>query len=707
MSDGRYRAFLSYSHSDRQWGDWLHRALETYRVPAKLVGVETAVGRISQRLTPIFRDRDDLAAADDLTAEIEAALEQSRFLIIVCSPAAARSKWVNEEILRYKRMHGEGRILAAIVDGEPFASDDTESALDECFPPALRYRMGPGGELTSQRAEPIAADFRPGGDGRKYGRSKIAAGMLGIRLDDLIRREAHRQMTRMGVVSGASLLLAAAMGLLSYATVTARNEAQLQRTEAEGARDDAEGLIEFMLTDLREKLDAVGRLDALEAVGARALQYYRQQHIETTNADALSRRARTQLLIGEVDNLRGDLDSALAAYTQAMLTTEEQLRRDPTNARRIFDHAQSVFYVGYIAWQRGDLETATRRVMEYLQYAQELVRMDPENPEWQTELGYAAGNLGAILFDQRKWVEALDQFQRSLEVDLANVSANPTDIPAKLDLGQDYSFIGETLSVLGRYDEAVHSFESEIRLYDEILSVDKLHQIATIRRMQAELFLARIAIDRGEITNAIAGLETLRDKLEVAIPAQVDDMRLPEMLTSVESHLAIALAASASTAEADEAAQRALVLARQLASRDAEIALWQANYGNALIQYARVRGLPDDPELTREIEAQQKVIQENLERASSDPFLVFAAARIEQLLGEIAARGGDAETAEAHWRRGLSVLPVTPEMRMPNEQFAAFALHSSLGDAQQAAEIATGLDAIGYRHPEYLQLKSD
>ncbi|MEO6969144.1 MAG: hypothetical protein ABI132_11930, partial [Rhodanobacteraceae bacterium] len=53
-----YRAFISYSHADRAWCDWLHKVLETYRVPSRLVGRETASGTIPRRLTPIFRDRD-------------------------------------------------------------------------------------------------------------------------------------------------------------------------------------------------------------------------------------------------------------------------------------------------------------------------------------------------------------------------------------------------------------------------------------------------------------------------------------------------------------------------------------------------------------------------------------------------------------------------------------------------------------------------
>lgn len=32
----KYWAFISYSHVDRAWGDWPHRALETYRPPRAL-----------------------------------------------------------------------------------------------------------------------------------------------------------------------------------------------------------------------------------------------------------------------------------------------------------------------------------------------------------------------------------------------------------------------------------------------------------------------------------------------------------------------------------------------------------------------------------------------------------------------------------------------------------------------------------------------
>ena len=72
-----YRAFLSYSHSDRSKAAWLHRTLESYRVPSKLIGMPTAFGPVPARLSPVFRDREELSAAGNLGESIESALARS------------------------------------------------------------------------------------------------------------------------------------------------------------------------------------------------------------------------------------------------------------------------------------------------------------------------------------------------------------------------------------------------------------------------------------------------------------------------------------------------------------------------------------------------------------------------------------------------------------------------------------------------------
>ncbi len=196
----KYWAFISYSHRDKPWGDWLHKALESYRIPRPLVGKATVRGEpVPARVYPVFRDREELPTAVDLGAVITSALDQSRYLLVICSPNSARSQWVNQEIINFKRLGRENRVLAIIVAGEPNAADGKPgfSPADECFPPALKFKLGPDGNLSSERTEPIAADARDNKDGKPNALLKLLAGVLGVNYDDLKRRDEAARRRRL------------------------------------------------------------------------------------------------------------------------------------------------------------------------------------------------------------------------------------------------------------------------------------------------------------------------------------------------------------------------------------------------------------------------------------------------------------------------------------------------------------------------------
>lgn len=409
----QYRAFLSYSHSDRAFAASLHRALESFRVPFKLVGTATALGPVPARLTPIFRDREELSASHSLSEAIEAALSQSSALIVVCSPSAASSRWVNEEIRFFKRLHGEKRIFAVIADGEPGATDMPGREAEECFPLALRFQVGTDGELTGQRTEPIATDLRPRGDGRRQGKLKLIAGLLGVRLDDLVRREAQRRQRRLAYIAAASVAGMATTSGLAIAANQARNEAEIQRNEAQRQRAEADGLVEFMLTDLRGKLEPVGRLDVLKSVGDRALDYYARQKLQDLDGDSLGRRARAMLLVAEVGDLQGNSESARRGFIEAARSTAELLRRDPNNWQRIYDHAQSEFWLAYDAHNRGDNKGALPHFLAYRDLGRRMMEVAPKKAESQIELASAEVNLGVAFTKEQRVVDALTSFDRA------------------------------------------------------------------------------------------------------------------------------------------------------------------------------------------------------------------------------------------------------------------------------------------------------
>ena len=119
--DFKYRAFLSYSHADTQWAKWLHKAVESFKVDKDLVGRATSTGAIPKNLRPVFRDREDFTAGHTLNAQTLEALDSSAALIVICSPKAAQSHYVNEEIRLFKSRHPERPVIPVIVDGRPMS----------------------------------------------------------------------------------------------------------------------------------------------------------------------------------------------------------------------------------------------------------------------------------------------------------------------------------------------------------------------------------------------------------------------------------------------------------------------------------------------------------------------------------------------------------------------------------------------------------
>jgi WD40 repeat protein len=208
----KYWAFISYSHRDETWARWLHKALEGYAIPRALVGTQTAAGVVPRRLFPVFRDTEELPSAASLSDAVQQALRESRNLVVICSPHAAASIWVEREILFFKTLGRESRILTLVVDGEPGASADAASGQPEAFPRALRFRVEDEGQTSERAAEPLAADVRRKAP-RRHALLKLVAGLIAVDFDALVRRDARaRRWRRVQWAVAASVVLAIGIG---------------------------------------------------------------------------------------------------------------------------------------------------------------------------------------------------------------------------------------------------------------------------------------------------------------------------------------------------------------------------------------------------------------------------------------------------------------------------------------------------------------
>ena len=214
----KYKAFISYSHKDEKFAKWLHKKLESYKIPKEL---HTLHPSLPKNISPIFRDIEELSASSDLPKEILEALGDSEYLIVICSPHSAQSQWVNQEIVDFKSMYGEERVLSIILDGEPY---DKEK---ECFPEALKYRVK-NAKVSKEKAEPIAADVR--GKWRsewEFGKLKLISGLLELDFEELNKREEKRRRKNRFIWGVISLIIIVSLSSLAWYSFVQKGKAEV------------------------------------------------------------------------------------------------------------------------------------------------------------------------------------------------------------------------------------------------------------------------------------------------------------------------------------------------------------------------------------------------------------------------------------------------------------------------------------------------
>jgi len=414
----RYKAFISYSHSDNRWASWLQRALERYRVPRRLVGQDTEYGPVPARLRPIFRDREDLSSASDLSGRIRQELAAAEVLIVICSPAAARSRWVGEEIRHFRQLGRGDRILALIVDGDPLARDG-EAA---CFPAALLE--SPDGA----RQEPLAADARRYADGKHLALLKIVAGILGLRLDELRRRDAQRRLRRRIVNTLATVSLAVVVAWLFHSAQTSRETVRMQRA-------NTEEYLAFMLGNL-DRLAPIPGLET-ESPHERDREHLGEElGVEDLEDEVLLERARKWRATGLELMWEADLDAAMTEFENSRAALIELFQRDRRSPDALFELGQAEYYVGEVHVKRGEIEAAQWHFYRYGVLTRRLVNADPNNPTYVMELAYTLSNIGAV--EQQKlapdYAASLERLNQAVQFSRIALGLEPDNTGYQRDL---------------------------------------------------------------------------------------------------------------------------------------------------------------------------------------------------------------------------------------------------------------------------------
>jgi hypothetical protein len=405
------------------WGDWWQEELKNYLVPTELAGQLNACGEtVPERIGPIFQDLT--AASDDagLSESARQALEQARFLVVVCSPRSAKSPRVNETV-RYFKLLGRGsRILPVVVAGEPNASgqDAGNAAADnECFVPALRHPVRPDGSLDTTRSELgfIFADARQLADRREVSaedeqngavelataKIQLIAGILGVGFSGLWGHEIKRRFAEAKVVARDAR---PPNREDSHPAEAAKPELLAARQHIEELRNELRAAQAQVLAAQQPMSEVAGQVAAArsQAVAAesKALEARQQVH----EAQAQLEAARHQILelqtkfLG-MQNLAPDLQSQI----EAVQTVAREAQRQLDEVRKQASQAE-----GEVAVARNEARAGQNNLLEaqrQVREAQNRVReIEDQAGLTQSQLA-AAQNLA-----QLAEIKALDAQQK-------------------------------------------------------------------------------------------------------------------------------------------------------------------------------------------------------------------------------------------------------------------------------------------------------
>ncbi|ANZ41344.1 hypothetical protein BBK82_40665 [Lentzea guizhouensis] len=271
MPEDRYDAFISYSHrADRPVAKavqrHLHRLGRRWYRPAAL---------------RVFRDDTTLTASPDLWASIEEGLAASRTLVVLASPEAAASPWVDREIEWWQTHRGPDTLFVVVTGGElswDVEANDFRTDRATALPPRLRGYF---------ETQPLWVDLRRHQDAAEL-RDKaatIAAAVHGVPKDRLLSEEVQRQRQLVSVLSALLVAALVATGTAVWqrgVAVDERDRADEQARIAVSRALAAEADNRYAADPQLASQFAVAAFDTAptpQAKGALARQFDRDRHV--------------------------------------------------------------------------------------------------------------------------------------------------------------------------------------------------------------------------------------------------------------------------------------------------------------------------------------------------------------------------------------------------------------------------------------------
>ncbi len=511
-----------------------------------------------------------------------------------------------------------------------------------------------------------------------------------------IRDKPRRRTIRWAAIAAVVVLV---LGGLKYTF-----DLKAARDDADRRRAQAEDLIGFMLGDLRGKLSGVGRLDLLEDVGDKALDYFESLPDEDRTPEELFRRSEALRQIGEVRIGQGDLEAADHAFVQSLRISEDLVARDPGRSDWLLGLAHAHFWIGNVEWLRGDLGAALESFEEYRRIAERLTAAEPDETEWRLETAFAHSNLAAVHDARGDDDLALAALRRSIDLKEDLVARDPANTEWRTSLANGLSWLGSQLEERGDLAGALESFETERSMRRTLLEAEPRSAEARVLLADSLAHGGRLRLLIGEVAAARDALEEAKGLYEGLVahdPTNQDWRRTLGVVHRIRGEIRLA---SGDGERALAEAEAALRIFDELTEREPSNLDWQDELIHAHLLTAEAALARDRPaEALAAADRVAPLLEPRLEAEPDHRTLRHMRGRELLARGKAISAQDRAEDARAVFEAAHGVLAVVAEDSRNVDLLDTWArVLLETGRWAEAEAVAESLLATGYRRPDFL-----
>jgi DNA-binding winged helix-turn-helix (wHTH) protein/energy-coupling factor transporter ATP-binding protein EcfA2 len=310
--------------------------------------------------------------------------------------------------------------------------------------------------------------------------------------------------------------------LLCFLTFTAifmSVKSQQSEAFAQQKRLDAESLLGFMVGDFADKLRSVKRMDLLDGISNKALEYFSQQEDDDNglfflsdpalNFKARFQHAQTLGAMGEVAYSRAKTDEAKQAFVTAKVILDKLYVEQADNLELLKTLGANAFWLGQLKYDESYFDGAQPLFELYRDYSERMNELEPDNIDGWIELSYAHNTLGSLYLKLEEYKLAKVAFKTSLLLKERALSQSLEDNDLQIDIADTLSWLGKIELHFGKLTDSVQYMQKGQKNLEQLLKSSPDNA-----RVMELLILSNIA--QTKIFNIRGKYKQAVDKLTVA-----------------------------------------------------------------------------------------------------------------------------------------------------------------------------------------------